>query len=113
MTTYHVSLERLTTGQSTLPARLAPVIDFRICESELLGSVPTKYTYPNSLYCCGNPRLGEKCLSQPRITPPLPDDERGDSQLVASSLALGSTAICRVRQAKFTPTTFTPNLKIS
>jgi hypothetical protein len=36
----------------------------------------------------------------------------GNSQLVAGSLAVGWAAIGGVGQAKFAPTTFTPNLKL-
>jgi len=107
----HVSVERLTTSQSTFPARLTPVIDLRICESELSGSAPTKHTYHYSLYCCGNDRLGENCPSQPTDHSAVNRMMNEDSQLVASSLAMGCSAICGVRQTKFAPTTFTPNLK--
>src|SRR6266851_1631195 len=39
------------------------------------ASVSTKRTY-HPLYACGNDRLGERRLDQPRITPPLPDERR-------------------------------------
>jgi hypothetical protein len=79
--------------------RIPKLVSFRLHEAHIC----------HPLYACGNDRLGERRLDQPRITPPLPD-ERKNSQLVASSLTLGWKAVRRVRHAKSAPTTFTPNL---